>query len=293
MEIGQVRFSLWRGPAFVVERRSGPGLIIHEDPAIGIEPMAYVETRRGAAELLVAACAASSSISSIRLEDASINLAKPESGRWNFVSFVDRSLMSTRSGHSRPQRPRQLQIRRHQVDRLSDRYRSRYLAAGFARGRVEGLLRRASRPHRSLGPRPRRLCHCKGRWFVAPERVDLDLTLDRTGLGELTALVRGQSGDVHGTVCSRLHLGGPIDNIGIQGRLTVEDVHRWDLLPPAGQGWPLDIRGRLNLLTSNWNCNPLRRQERCRFPCASAPAITCRSRIGPLRSTGTAFRSNP
>src|SRR4029077_11393838 len=33
----------------------------------------------------------------------------------------------------------------------------------------------------------------------------------------------------------------------ILGRLTVEDVHRWDLLPPKGQGWPLDIRGRLDL----------------------------------------------
>ena len=49
----------------------------------------------------------------------------------------------------------------------------------------------------------------KGRWFVAPERVDLDLQLDRTGLGELTALVRGQAGKVHGTITSRLHFGGP------------------------------------------------------------------------------------
>ena len=45
-----------------------------------------------------------------------------------------------------------------------------------------------------------------------------------------------------------MHLGGPIDNIGILGRLNIEDVHRWDLLPPQGQGWPLDIRGRLNLV---------------------------------------------
>ena len=60
--------------------------------------------------------------------------------------------------------------------------------------------------------------------------------------------MRGQSGAVHGAVTSRLHFGGPINNIGIQGRLTLADVHRWDLLPPAGQGWPLDIRGRLDLL---------------------------------------------
>ncbi|MBV9746221.1 MAG: hypothetical protein JO099_20870, partial [Acidobacteriia bacterium] len=27
-----------------------------------------------------------------------------------------------------------------------------------------------------------------------------------------------------------------------------QDVHRWDLLPPKGQGWPMDIAGRLNLV---------------------------------------------
>lgn len=86
-----------------------------------------------------------------------------------------------------------------------------------------------------------------GRWYVAPERVDLDLELDRAGLGEMTALVRGQSGSIHGTISSRLHLGGPINNIGIQGRLNIQDVHRWDLLPGQGQDWPLDIRGRLDL----------------------------------------------
>ena len=65
--------------------------------------------------------------------------------------------------------------------------------------------------------------------------------------GEWTALVRGQSGAVHGAISSRLHFGGPISDIGIQGRLNVADVHRWDLLPPGGQDWPLDIRGRLDL----------------------------------------------
>ena len=68
--------------------------------------------------------------------------------------------------------------------------------------------------------------------------------------------MRGQTGSVHGTISSRLHLAGPINSIGIMGRLTIEDVHRWDLLPPQGQGWPLDVRGRLDLTRSNWSCNP-------------------------------------
>ena len=73
---------------FVVARYSGPGVVIHEIPSIGIEPIAYVETME---------CGRASGpcwrgkfvISSIRLEDASINLTKtgrPEWGRWNFGS---------------------------------------------------------------------------------------------------------------------------------------------------------------------------------------------------------------
>ena len=74
--------------------------------------------------------------------------------------------------------------------------------------------------------------------------MDLDLELDRAGLGEITALLRGQAGGVHGSVSARLHLAGPIDDLGIAGRLDIEDVHRWDMLPLAGGGWPLDIGGR-------------------------------------------------
>ncbi len=71
----------------------------------------------------------------------------------------------------------------------------------------------------------------KGRWYVAPERVDLNLEIADTGLDELTTLMRGQAGGIHGAVTSRFHLAGPVNHIGIEGRLNIEDVHRWDLLP--------------------------------------------------------------
>lgn len=248
VEIGQVRFSLWRGPAFVVERNlSGPGLIIHDDPAISIEPMAYVDTvivRPSLWGLLRGKFV----ISSIQLEDGSLNLAKPEGGRWNFLSFVDRSVMSTAPA---------IHVRNGRVNfRFGDTKSIVYLtetdldiSPRGSRGAGWSIYcsaqpARTDRPGHGLG-----VFTVEGRWFVAPERLDLDLTLDRTGLSEWTALFRGQSGAVHGAITSRVHLGGPINNIGIQGRLTVADVHRWDLLPPSGQGWPLDIRGRLDLVS--------------------------------------------
>jgi len=121
----------------------------------------------------------------------------------------------------------------------------------------------------------------KGRWYVAPERVDLDVDLDRTGLGEITALMRGQTGSVHGTLSARVHLGGPIDNIGILGRL--EHRRRAPLGPAAAerQGWPLDIRGRLNLIAQQFELQstpPATRRCRCGY--GSGPTITSRGRAG-------------
>jgi hypothetical protein len=246
VDIGQVRFSLWRGPAFVVERSAGPGLVIHEDPAIGIEPLAYVETvvvRPRFWPLLQGRFV----VASIQLEDASINLVKPDTGRWNFLSFVDRTVMTSVPA---------IHVRNGRVNfKFGDTKSIVYLTetdfdlspprSAGAGWRVYAAAKpaRTDRSSRGLGA-----FTLEGRWFVSPERVDLDVDFDRTGLSEWTALLRGQSGEVHGAISSRLHLGGPLHDIGIQGRLTVADVHRWDLLPPSGEGWPLDIRGRLDLI---------------------------------------------
>ena len=251
VDIGKVRFTLSEGPAFSVERNaSGPGVVIHEDPAIGIEPVAYVETmtvRPSFWSLLTGRFV----IASIRLEDASINLSKTgpasEPGVWNFASFVNPGLM-----HAAPA----IHVRNGRVHfKFGDTKSVFYLtetdldiSPPHTRGAgwslyCSGKPARADRTAQGLGS-----FTLSGRWYVAPERVDLDLVVDRTGVGELTALLRGQAGSIHGTFSSKLHLGGAINNIGIQGRLNVEDVHRWDLLPPHGQGWPLDVRGRLDLI---------------------------------------------
>ncbi|MBZ5724704.1 MAG: AsmA family protein [Acidobacteriia bacterium] len=242
---GPVKFSLFKGPGFTVEN-----VVIHEDPSIGIEPMAYVDAmdvRPGAWSLLGGRFV----IASILLDGAHINLTKSgaalEPGRWNFASFVNPSVMRTAPA---------IHVRNSRINfKFGDGKSIFYLTETDLDISPPGSLRagwsvscsakpaRTDRSGQGLGS-----FTLKGKWYVAPERVDLDLVLDRTGLGEMTALASGQTGNVHGTVSSRLHLGGPIHNIGIEGRLTIEDVHRWDLLPPQGQGWPFDIRGRLDLI---------------------------------------------
>jgi hypothetical protein len=251
VDIGKVRFSLLEGPAFSVERDDrGPGVVIHEDPSIGIEPIAYVESMRVRPSLW-SLLGGRFVIGSIELDEASINLTKTgpadEPGTWNFSSFVNPSVMRTAPA---------IHVRDGRVHfKFGDTKSVFYLTntdldvspPGSRTGgwsvSCSAQPARSDRTAQGLGS-----FTLSGRWYVAPERVDLDIDLERTGLGEITALLRGQSGAVHGSMTSHLHLGGPINNIGIQGKLNVEDVHRWDLLPPQGQGWPMDVRGRLDLI---------------------------------------------
>jgi hypothetical protein len=250
VEIGKIHFSLFKGPGFSVD-----SVVIHEDPAIGAEPVAYIQDSSGGglevAPRLWSLLGGRFVIASISLDGASINLSKSgpasEWGQWNFSSFVTRSVMSAAP---------QIHVRNSRVNfKFGDAKSVFYLmetdldisppsaAGGGWRVSCSAKPARTDRPAQGLGS-----FTVKGRWYVAPERVDFDVELNRSALGEITALLRGQAGGVHGTLSARLHLAGPLDNIGVAGRLHVEDVHRWDLLPSQGNDWPLDIGGRLDLI---------------------------------------------
>src|SRR5690349_10841247 len=87
VEIGPVHFSLFKGPGFSVEN-----VVIHENPAIGIEPIAYVGSL-DAVPRLSSLFGGRLEFSSIRLEDATINVTKTgapsEPGRWNFEALLN------------------------------------------------------------------------------------------------------------------------------------------------------------------------------------------------------------
>jgi hypothetical protein len=241
---GKVRFSLFRG-GFSVE-----DVVIHEDPSIGLEPIAYMDeivVRPALLPLL----AGRFTIASIRLDGASINLAKSGPaeawGRWNFAPLIGRSLMSnTPAVHVRDSRINFKFGEEKSVFYLTETDLDISPPSSPGRG---WKIQLSAKPARTDGAaRGLGSFTLEGRWYVAPERVDLDLDLDRSGLAEITTAIAGRPGGVHGTVSGRLHLAGPLQQIGILGRMRIEDVHRWDLMPPRGEGWPVDVRGRIDLV---------------------------------------------
>ena len=240
-----VKFNLFKGPGF-----SADNVVIHEDPSIGMEPIAYV-TSVTVRPSIWSLLGGKFVVSSIRLDGATINLTKTgaasDAGRWNFLSFVNRSVMSAVPAiHVRGGRIHFNFGGTKSVFYLTetdfDLSPPGSLDSGWSVS-CSAKPARTDRPAQGLGS-----FTLKGRWFVDPERVDVDLDLDRSGLAELSALLEGQNGSVHGNISSRLHLGGTLHNIGIVGRVEIEDVHRWDLRPAQGQGWQLDVHGSLDLV---------------------------------------------
>ena len=102
VELGAIHFSLFAGPGFSVDN-----VVIHENPAIGIEPIAYVGSLEAVPRLtlIFGIFGGRLEFASIRLDDASINVAKTggpsEPGRSNFKPLLNRSVIRRRYDHGR------------------------------------------------------------------------------------------------------------------------------------------------------------------------------------------------
>ena len=247
VEIGKVHFNLFKGPGFSVD-----SVTIYEDPAIGMEPVVYIQEpgSMDVAPSIWSLLGGKFVIASIRLDGASINLTKSgpaaEWGRWNFSAIVNPSVI---------RRAPAIHVRDSRIHfKFGDTKSVFYLtetdldvsptgAGGDWKIACSGKPARADRPAQGLGS-----FTLKGRWYAEPGRVDLDMKVDRAALAEVSALLSGQDAGVHGTLSSRLHFAGPLNNMGISGRMDISDVHRWDMLPGNSQGWRQQISGRLDLI---------------------------------------------
>ena len=246
VEIGEVRLSFFPTPGFSVDR-----VVIYDNPAIGIEPLAYANSGSGgltARLSLWSLLRGRLEFSSVKLEDASINLVKTsagsEPGHWNFESLLNHNFLAAfpevhilgRINFKFGDTKSVFYLTNVDLDVTPPSRAGREWKVRFA-----GEPARTDRPARGFGS-----LEADGKWNG--RLLDLDLRLDRNAVGEVIALVRGQHAGIHGLVSSRLRFTGPLDNLRIAGNIMLQDIHRWDQMPPRGNEWPFGVSGRLNLL---------------------------------------------
>jgi hypothetical protein len=242
VELGDVRFNLFTGPGFSISK-----VVIHEDPAFGREPFAYVGSLE-ARPSLWALLGGKLEFASLQLDDTSVNLTRAESDAgtaWNFAELLRRTKFEDLPA---------LHVRSGRVNfKFGDTKSVFYLtdsdldvsppgsSSGSWQLQFSGQPARTDRPARGFGS-----LTAGGSWRPG-ETLDLNVRLDRSGVNDMTSLIYGYDIGVHGVVSARAHVAGPVTNLHINGALNVEDVHRWDLLPHGGTAWPFEFEGRLNL----------------------------------------------
>ncbi len=242
---------------------------IHESPRFGIEPFAYVpklEARLRIDKLLLGRI----QFSSLRLVDPSLNLVKRNDGSWNIIELVSRlsaapavspglfpalAISGGRIDFKFGVRKTTLYIDDPDVSIYPERSGKLYIQ--FA-----GSPARTDRAGNGFGH-----LHGTANWYLgrrgpSENQIEANIILDPSNVSEIATLLRGYDVGVHGTASGQARIEGPTTALRVSGQLRVEDVHRWDLLPAAGEQLRIAYHGDIDLLARKvsleavpWNQN--------------------------------------
>lgn len=246
---GDIRWRLFGG----IGLRIG-SVIIHDDPAIGLEPVAYVDSLD--VGLRISSLWRGRPVFSyIRLVEPSVNLAKSAAGVWNFPPLLGRAF----TGSARGSAPLpQLQVRDGRLNFRDGDTKSVFYfsnadvdiwpdegAGQAAAFRFEGAPARTDRPAQSFGS------FSGGGRLLFPaageNRVELNLHMQRSAIAEVMTLLAGRSFGLEGFVASNARLEGPLSAIGIEGELRLAELdRRYPILGQAPEPL-LPYRGRLDV----------------------------------------------
>ncbi len=264
----QIRFSKVHLTFFSGLGFSLDDVIIAEDPRYGLEPFAWVPTLQ--ARLRIDKLLQGQfRLSSLRLEDPSLNLVKRGDGTWNVVELVQRLSAPRRS-------PLNLfpafQVSDGRIDfKFGARKTTFYLLnadlsiyperSGQVYFQFSGSPARTDRAGNGFG-------HLRGtaNWHMNPpgpksNQLEADVTLDPSNLSELTTLFEGEDIGVHGSIGGRAHVEGPLEALRVSGDLQLGDVHRWDLLPSSGENWRIGYAGGINWAAHRLNVHTVPAHE--------------------------------
>ena len=251
VEIGKVNFRIIPTPGFALH-----DVRIGEDPSIGAEPAAYINTLVVRPSIL-ALLTGHIRVGSATLEEANLNFTRIDDGadgvRWNFSSLTSKPSGSAASGT--PASFPAIHMTGGRVNfKFGDTKSIFYLLDtdidlspsavpnGPLKISVGGEPARTDRFARGFGS-----FVAEGQWNPSDHSLEMDVRLEKSELSDVLSLFEGSQSDLLGTVWGEAHLAGPMSKIGISGKLNVSDLHGWNQSPPGGSAWPFSIGGTIDV----------------------------------------------
>jgi hypothetical protein len=248
VHIGNVHYNLFNGPGFEVD-----DVLIDDEPRAGIEPFIHVASLKASIRL-TSLFGGRLAFSTLRLDEPTVNLVRPDSDSWNIQPWVARMIAGANGS---PESFPDIEVRSGRLNfKFGDTKSVFYVSdadvnvyprsTGELIVKFEGSPARTDRGAQGFGT-------ISGRGTVrlgdgGENQIAMTLEMERTSITELDHLFGMPDRGVHGTVTARAHLSGPVIHPQVTGELTVQDVHRWDLSAPAnGEAWTVAWTGALDL----------------------------------------------
>ncbi|MCC7152966.1 MAG: AsmA family protein [Bryobacterales bacterium] len=226
VRLGEIHYQLFPAPGL-----SASNVVIAEDPEFGLDATAYVDDLDVQLRLLPL-LQGRMDVAALRLTDASVNLARNESGDWALRRMLNRP-----RGESR--RPPRLLIRNGRINFRTGTMKSPFylnsvdldLEAAISGGlgwRYEASPARTDRAEQGFGR-----FSGNGKWQPGDHggTLDIELSLERSATAEVSILLASRDIGLPGRVWSQARLFGPLSQVKIAGTLQFEGLERSGLLP--------------------------------------------------------------
>lgn len=247
VQVQSVRYQVYPSPGL-----SASSLVIPEDPAFGIEPLAYV-TQLQVGVKLIPLILGRLEVASVRLVDASVNISRTDERGWNVSRLMLGMAAAARSGS-----PPALELRACRVN-----FRFGLVKSSYYLSNVDLDLQPPSESHRGMSwsfkASPARTDRAEqgfgrftgdGAW--SPTRgpdgsVEIGVELETSAVSEFVTLLAGQDLGLQGRVSSRARLDGPLNNVRVRGQFEFIEVDRAGLFGFRGKQFRLPLEGSINL----------------------------------------------
>lgn len=267
VEFGEVRYQIFPTPGL-----SAANLVIPDDPAFGLEPLAYVgEMQAGLS--FSSLFTGRLSISSVRLVAASVNLTRRDEHGWNLAHLLQRMAAGVAQSGAAPR----VVVSESRVNFKNGTRKSPfYLNAvdlelqtlssdgGALEWRYEASPARTDRSEQGFGR-----FSGGGKWRPGSGgdgEMAIDMVVERSAISEVLTLVTGRDLGLQGRVSAKATLDGPLHGLRIRGTVELANVDRPGWFGLRGQQWALGYEGSMDLSSQTLELHTVKPKDIATFP---------------------------
>jgi hypothetical protein len=255
VRLSSVEVRLLPRPGFVLT-----DLTVEEDPAYGAEPMLHANSVTASIRLL-SLWRGHIELDSISVDEASLNLVRAATGRWNLDSLFRTATAQTQSaaGAAEAGKPLRLPYLEATDSRINIKNGAEKLPFSLINAKLsldqlspgDWRVRLRGQPVRtdlSIEQADTGVVRLEANFHQAPQLRQMPLRLDlewrEAQLGQLTRLLLGSDAGWRGDLTGDLHLDGTADAAQIKTRLRATGVHRAEFAPAV----PMDFDANCTLV---------------------------------------------